>query len=177
MGGKWNYAGICCRSSVASVHAFGRLHWRISLGHVKPLSSWLHVVAKSLDFYSVMMSAKAADPPNPGTFWAPDACTLIYKNGITAWQSCLDMEGSRDTARGGKWPYYHHNKQQCKLENDKCPSVTLCLFHFLYNDTPVGYILVHWSGMVSVTSWIVQTAVPHVTLCLGPLMKLASPIF
>lgn len=48
-----------------------------------------------------MMSAKAADPPNPGTFWAPDACTLIYKNGITAQQSRLDMEGNKDTAGGG----------------------------------------------------------------------------
>lgn len=56
------------------------------------------------------MSAKAADPPNPGTFWAADACTLIYKNGITAQQSCLDMEGSRDPAEGGGGgPYYNHN--------------------------------------------------------------------
>lgn len=46
------------------------------------------------------MSAKAADPPNPGTFWAPDARTLIYKNGITAQQSLLDKEGNKDTAGG-----------------------------------------------------------------------------
>lgn len=87
-----------------SMHAFGRLNWRVSLGHVKPLSSWLHVVAKSLDFYSIMLSAKAADPPNPGTFRAPDACTLKYKNGITAQQSFLDMEGNKHTAGGDKWP-------------------------------------------------------------------------
>lgn len=48
------------------------------------------------------MSAKAADPPNPGTFWAPDARTLIYKNGITAQQSLLDKEGNKDTAGGGR---------------------------------------------------------------------------
>lgn len=57
-----------------------------------------------------MMSAKAADPPNPGTFWASDACTLIYKNGITAQQSRLDMEGNKDTAGWDKWPYYNHNE-------------------------------------------------------------------
>lgn len=48
-----------------------------------------------------MMSAKAADPPNPGTFWAPDARTLIYKNGITAQQSSLDIEGNKDDGVGG----------------------------------------------------------------------------
>lgn len=48
-----------------------------------------------------MMSAKAADPPNPGTFWAPDARTLIYKNGITAQQSSLDIEGNKDGGVGG----------------------------------------------------------------------------
>lgn len=84
-----------------SMHALGRRNWSISLGHVKPLSSWLRVVAKSLDFYSIMMSAKAADPPNPGTFWAPDARTLIYKNGITAQQSSLDIEGNKDGGVGG----------------------------------------------------------------------------
>lgn len=42
-----------------------------------------------------------ADPPNPGTFWAPDACTIIYKNGITAQQSSLDIEGNKDDGVGG----------------------------------------------------------------------------